>query len=61
MKLAKRRLASTALVTLLGIGVFWWGTYGLAAFTAETARRADILRSPWPEPDPLPGCLKKKV
>lgn len=46
MKLAKRHLASTALVTLLGIGVFWWGTDGLAAFTAETARRVDILRSP---------------
>ncbi|HUX30254.1 MAG TPA: SCO family protein [Thiobacillus sp.] len=24
----------------------WWGTDGLSAFTAETARRIDILRSP---------------
>lgn len=35
-----------ALVILLGSSVFWWGTDGLAAFTAETARRVDILRSP---------------
>ncbi|MBC7811595.1 MAG: SCO family protein [Burkholderiales bacterium] len=42
----KLSLAATMLVSLLGIGVFWWGTDGLAAFTAETARRVDILRSP---------------
>ncbi len=39
-------LAATALVTLLGIGGFWLGTDGFTAFTAETARRADVLRKP---------------
>ena len=42
----RRSVAASALVILLGSGVLWWGTDGLAAFTAETARRADILRSP---------------
>lgn len=46
MKHGKRSLAATALVTLAGIGVFWWGTDGFSAFTAETARRLDIQRSP---------------
>lgn len=46
MKLVKHSLAATALVTLLGSGVLWWGTDGFSAFTAETARRVDILRSP---------------
>ena len=46
MKLSQRSVVATALVTFLGIGVFWWGTDGFSAFTAETARRADILRSP---------------
>lgn len=46
MKTAGRSLAATALVTLLGLGVFWWGTDGLAAFTAESARRVEVLRSP---------------
>lgn len=41
-----RSFAATALVTLAGAGVLWWGTDGLSAFTAETARRADILRAP---------------
>lgn len=41
-----RSLAATALVTLAGVGVLWWGTDGLSAFTAEGARRADILRAP---------------
>lgn len=46
MSLVKRNLAAAALVTLLGTGVLWWGTDGLQAFTAETARRARILNSP---------------
>lgn len=35
-----------ALVTLLGTGVLWWGSDGFTAFTAESARRAHILRAP---------------
>lgn len=46
MKPGHRSVAATALVTLLGIGVFWWGTDGFAAFTAETARRVEVLRAP---------------
>ena len=46
MKLSRRSVAATALVTFLGSGVLWLGTDGFSAFTAETARRADILRSP---------------
>lgn len=42
----RRSVVASALVILLGSGVFWWGTDGFAAFTAETARRVDILRSP---------------
>lgn len=46
----KRCFAASTLVTFLGIGAFWWGTDGLTAFTAEAARRVDILRSPRPLP-----------
>lgn len=46
MKTGKAGLVATGLVTLLGIGVFWAGTDGFTAFTAETARRADVLRTP---------------
>lgn len=46
MKPGQRSVAATALVTLLGIGVFWWGTDGFAAFTAEAARRVEVLRAP---------------
>jgi protein SCO1 len=42
----KRSFAASTLVTFLGVSVFWWGTDGLIAFTAETARRVDILSSP---------------
>jgi protein SCO1/2 len=41
-----RSFAATALIALAGAGVLWSGTDGLTAFTAETARRADILRAP---------------
>jgi len=46
MKAGKAGLVATGLVTLLGIGVFWAGTDGFTAFTAETALRADVLRTP---------------
>lgn len=47
----KRTIAATALVTFLGIGALWAGTDGLQAFTAETARRTEILRHPRELPD----------
>lgn len=50
MRFAQRSLAAATLVTLLGAGVLWRGTDGLQAFTAETARRTEILRSPRPLP-----------
>lgn len=31
---------------MLGLGLFWWGTDGFRAFTAETARRVQILDTP---------------
>ncbi len=36
----------TMLVTLLGLGVLWHSTDGFASFTAEAARRAEIIRTP---------------
>lgn len=51
MSLAKRSVLISALVTSLGTWVFWWGTDGFTAFTAETARRVEILRSPRALPD----------
>jgi protein SCO1/2 len=41
-----RSLAVSALVALVGSGVLWWGTDGARAFTAEAARRVEILRTP---------------
>ncbi|MCC4115391.1 SCO family protein [Aromatoleum toluclasticum] len=46
MKAIARTVLVTTLATVLGAGVFWRGTDGFTAFTAEAARRADILRSP---------------
>jgi protein SCO1 len=46
VKLAGRSVAMTMLMTILGIGALWHSTDGFAAFTAEAARRAEILRSP---------------
>jgi protein SCO1 len=46
VKLAGRSVVVTVLMTLLGIGALWHSTDGFAAFTAEAARRAEILRSP---------------
>jgi protein SCO1 len=50
MNAGKRSAVTATLVTLLGTGVFWWSTGGFGAFTAETARRQEILRSPRPLP-----------
>jgi protein SCO1/2 len=51
MSLAKRGVLLSALAVSLGTWVFWWGTNGFTAFTAETARRVEILRSPRPLPE----------
>ncbi len=50
MNTAQRGFFSTLLILLLGSGVFYWATDGFTAFTSETARRSDILRSPRPLP-----------
>lgn len=50
MSSSHRGFVITTLIVFLGIGVFWYGTDGFTAFTAETARRAEILRSPRPLP-----------
>lgn len=46
MNPGKRSIAASVLVNLLGISVLWWCTDGFSAFTAETARRMEVLRSP---------------
>jgi len=51
LKFGQRSVAATALVTILGVGALWWGTDGFSAFTTETARRVEILRSPRQLPD----------
>lgn len=51
MKHARHSVVMTVLVTVLGIGVLWHSTDGFASFTAEAARRAEILRAPRPLPD----------
>lgn len=45
-----RCLVAASLVMALGFGVLWWGTDGLTAYTAETARRVEVLRAPRPLP-----------
>lgn len=40
----------TMLVAILGTGFLWHSTDGFASFTAEAARRTDILRAPKPLP-----------
>ncbi|MFZ5509068.1 MAG: SCO family protein [Pseudomonadota bacterium] len=47
----RRTLAAALLVTVLGLAVAWWGTDGFRAYTAETARREQVLRNPRPLPD----------
>lgn len=46
MKLAGRGVVMTVLVAILGVGALWRSTDGFAAFTAEAARRAEVLRVP---------------
>ncbi len=46
MKPGTRSIAASVLVSLLGISFLWWSTDGFSAFTAETARRLEVLRSP---------------
>lgn len=50
MKRAGLGLAMAVLVPVLGIGALWHATDGFVSFTAEAARRADILRAPRPLP-----------
>ncbi len=50
MNAGRRGAIVTTLVILLGIGVFWYGTDGFTAWTAEAARRVDIVRAPRPLP-----------
>lgn len=50
MNLRQRGVVITTLIILLGVGVFWYGTDGFTAVTAEAARRGEILRSPRPLP-----------
>ena len=50
MKRTGRSVVMTVLVAVLGVGALWRGTDGFASFTAEAARRAEILRAPRPLP-----------
>lgn len=45
-----RTFVATIVVSLVAAATFWWGTDGLAAFTAESARREQVLRDPRPIP-----------
>ena len=45
-----RGIAGIAVVVMLGAEALWWGTDGLTAFTAESARRLEIARHPRPLP-----------
>jgi len=45
-----RTIFATIAVSLTAAATFWWGTDGLSAFTAESARRQQILREPQPIP-----------
>ena len=45
-----RALIASVAVVLAATGVFSWATDGFSAFTAETARRALVLRQPRPIP-----------
>ncbi len=48
-----RASLATLAVALVGGVVFWWGTDGSRALTAETARRQNIVASPRALPDVL--------
>lgn len=45
-----RTLNISVLVTLIALAVYWWGTDGFRAYTAETARRERVLLDPRPLP-----------
>lgn len=45
-----RSLVASTMVTLAGLAVLWWGTDGFTAYTAEAARRVEVLRAPRPLP-----------
>jgi protein SCO1/2 len=45
-----RAIGTSLAVLLVATVTFWWGTDGLRAFTAESARRERVLRSPQPMP-----------
>ncbi len=45
-----RTVGASLAISLAALATFWWGTDGLRAFTAETARREQVLRSPRPIP-----------
>jgi len=46
----KRTIFATTAVSLVAAATFWWGTDGLSAFTAEAARRQQVLLEPRPIP-----------
>lgn len=47
----KRTILAAIAVSLAAAATFWWGTDGLSAFTAEAARRQQVLIEPRPIPD----------
>ncbi|MBW7902757.1 MAG: SCO family protein [Rhodocyclaceae bacterium] len=50
MRIGGRDLATTAAIALLGVAVLSWGSDGFTAFTAEAARRRQVLAEPRPLP-----------
>lgn len=50
MRYPARNYGAAVLVALLGTGVLGWGSSGFTAFTAEAARRQEILQAPRPVP-----------
>ena len=46
MSAGLRAVLASALAGIAGAAVLWQATDGLSAFTAESARRAEVLRSP---------------
>lgn len=49
----RRSFAAGLLILGLGLGLLWFGTDGLSAFTSEAARRNAVLAQPRPVPDTL--------
>ncbi len=48
--MSRKAIAGLAVVAAAGAGLFWWGTDGFTAFTAETARRNAVMLDPRPLP-----------